>query len=402
MNPRDLLKRMPLREKCAQLVFPLFRFQAPDWDAAMGLAKKDGVGGFVLEGGSRFDVGPFANSLQKVARQPLLVAAEDPGRVEGATVFPSHLALGAAGSEDLAASKGRLTAREGLAMGVRWLLGPDPFGFGDDPALAAKLSAAFVRAVADLKVLTSLRGLPGRDVVPFAALAPIVDSVLLGPGAPPVDSFIRGTLGFGGLVAALSPDDAVAAVEQGADVVLAPPDPDAAIAALEEAVGAGRIADVAVYRSAERILRAKDRLGLFGERLVDHASAERVVGAVSHRAAAQKMAEAAVTRLRGPEKLEGPVALEAGEGTAVFAEELGRRVSVSESASVRVAAVAGPADLTSSSASWVVVLGDPRAVKTAASAAVLVAYGADEPSQRAAARALAGEIPCSGTLPVSA
>jgi beta-glucosidase-like glycosyl hydrolase len=400
VNPRDVLRKLPLREKCAQLVFPRFRFADPDWESAMRLAKQDGVGGFVLEGGSRFDVGPFANSLQKVARLPLLLASEDPGRVEGATAFPSDLALGAAGSDDLAASKGRLSAREGLAMGVRWLLGPDPFGFADDPALAARLASAYVRAVADLKVLCSARGLPGRDLVPFAALASLVDAVLLGPDAPPVDTFVRGTLGFAGLVAAVAPADPVAAVERGADVVLAPADPDAAIAALEEAVVAGRIADVAVYRSAERLLRAKDRMGLFGERIVDHASAERVVGAVAHRAAARKMAEAAVTRLRGPEKLEGPVALEAGEGAKVFAEELGRRVAVSDSASVRVAAVTGPADLTASAAAWVVVFGDPRGVKVAEGAAVVVAYGADEASQLAAARALAGEIPFAGRLPV--
>ena len=399
MNPRDVLRRMPLREKCAQLVFPLFRFDDPDWEGAMRLAKEAGAGGFVLRGGSRFDVGPFANSLQKVARVPLLVASEDPGAVQGATAFPSDLAIGASGSDDLAASKGRLVAREGLAMGVRWLLGPDPFGFGDDPVLAARLASAYVRAVADLKVLSSLRGLPGRDVVPFAALAPLVDAVLVGPDAPPVDSFVRGTLGFSGLVAALAPADAVGALHDG--VVLAPPAPDAAIAALEAAVAEGKIADVAVYRSAVRLLRVKDRLGLFGERIVDHAAAERVVGAVAHRAAAQKMAEAAVTRLRGPEKLEGPVVLEAGEGTAAFADELGRRVAAG-SDGVRVAVVAGPADLTASPAAWVVVLADPRGVKLPPAAAVVLAYGADEPSQRAAARALAGEIPFAGKLPVSA
>lgn len=398
MNPRDVLRRMPLREKCAQLVFPGFRFGDPDWEGSVRLAKDGGVGGFVLEGGSRFDVGPFANSLQKVARVPLLLASADPGAIEGATAFPSDLALGAARSEELAAAKGRLRAREASAMGVRWILGPDPFGFADDPVLAAQLAAASIRAASDLKVFSSLRGLPGRDGVPFAALAPIVDAVLVGPDAPPVETFVRGTLGFGGLVAALGPADPVAAVEQGADIVLAPADPEGAIAALEAAVGSGRIADVAVYRSAERILRAKDRLGLFGEKILDHSSAERVVGAPAHRAAAARIAEAAVTRVRGPEKLDGPVALEAGEGVRVFAEELGKRVALS--GTVRVVALTGPADLSASAAAWVVVFGDPRGVKVPEGAGWVCAYGADEASQRAAARALAGEIPFAGRLPV--
>jgi beta-glucosidase-like glycosyl hydrolase len=391
---------MPLREKCAQLVFPEFRFDDPDWEGAVRLAKETGVGGVVLEGGSRFDVGPFANSLQKVARVPLLVASRDPGAVEGATRFPTDLAVGAAASEELAALKGRLTAREARAMGVRWLLGPDPFGFGDDPAFVAQLAAASVRAAADLKVLVSLRGLPGRDVVPFASLAPVVDAVLLGPDAPPVETFVRGTLGFRGLVAAVAPADPAAAVEAGADVVLAPADPAAALAAIEAAVESGRVADVAVYRSAERILQAKERLGLFGERITDHASAERVIGAPEHRATAKRIAEAAVTRVRGPEKLEGPVALEGGEGVRVFAEELGKRVGVSETASVRVLAATGPGDLSAGGAAWVVVFGDPRGVKAADGAGLVWAYGLDEASQRAAARALAGEIPFAGRPPV--
>lgn len=281
---------MNLREKCAQLVFFEFRFSEPDYDAAMRWAKDVGMGGVLVRGGSLFELGPFVNTLQKNSKLPMLVAADYArgagAEVYGATVFPPHLAVAAAGSEELARSKGRLSAREARAMGVRWLLGAEPEAF----AGAEPLARAYAEGAAEMKVHAG-------------------------------------------------------AVE---GVVLAPADPDAAARKLEEDVESGRLNDAELYRLVENLLALKRRLGLYGERMSDQAGAERVVGAPSHQALATRLAEAAITKLRDPLPPEPRVCY-----------------------------------------------GDPRLDPTAD----VCAWGDDEASRRAAARAIAGEIPFAGRSP---
>jgi beta-glucosidase-like glycosyl hydrolase len=312
VSARETLAKMALREKCAQLVFFALRFDAPDYDAAMRFVKAVGFGGVVVRGGTLLELAPLVNTLQKNSRVPLLVAADygrgAGGEVSGATAFPSHLAVRATASEELARTKGRLTAREAKAMGVRWLLGLE--AFEDDAALAR----AYVEGAAEQKVR-----------------------------AEPL-----------------------------ADVVLAPADPEAALDALEKDVEAGRLGDAELYRRAEAVLQAKQALGLFGEKITDHAGAERIVGAPSHKAAADRIAEAAVARRPGFEVPAGPLAVV--DAPAPFARELAaRRPLDAAGAPVRVC------------------FGDPRG-----GAWDVCAWDDAEPSQRAAARALAGEIPFAG------
>ena len=59
------------------------------------------------------------------------------------------------------------------------------------------------------------------------------------------------------------------AVEAGADVLLLPSDPEAAIRAIVAAMESGRIAESRIDRSVERILKAKARLGLHVQKMVD-------------------------------------------------------------------------------------------------------------------------------------
>lgn len=268
---------MNLREKCAQLVFFEFRFEDPDYDAAMRRAKHIGFGGVVVRGGSLFDVGPFVNTLQKNSKVPMLVAAPwDRAEVQGATRFPPHLAVAAAGSEELARSKGRLSAREAKAMGVRWLLGAEPDAFAGN----ASLARAYAEGAAEMKV-----------------------------HAGPLDG-----------------------------VIVAPADPE------EEVLNLQELPEEEIERRVEGLAALKKKLGLYADRVTSQAGAEKVVGAPSHHAAADKLAEAAITRVR--------------EGA-------------------------------------VVCYGDPRRSPPAD----VVAWGDDEHSTRAAARALAGEIPFAGRLP---
>jgi beta-N-acetylhexosaminidase len=64
-------------------------------------------------------------------------------------------------------------------------------------------------------------------------------------------------------------DLAVRAVEAGADVLLMPSDPQACVQALVAAVQSGRISRTRIDESVARVLNAKKRVGLFRSRMVD-------------------------------------------------------------------------------------------------------------------------------------
>jgi beta-N-acetylhexosaminidase len=97
---------------------------------------------------------------------------------------------------------------------------------------------------------------------------------------------LREELGFKGLVVTdalemqavtglySSGEAAVRAIEAGADVLLMPPDPDACVNAILEAVAHHRISLARLNASVTRVLAAKQRVGLFRSRLVnlDHLS----------------------------------------------------------------------------------------------------------------------------------
>ena len=144
MSAREKLDHMTLREKCAQLIMVPFDFDNPDFDTIWPLIKKEGIGGVCLYGGSLFEEAPFVNSMQKVAKFPLLVAASVENgagtQIEGASLFPPNLAVAATGSVECARIKGRHTGVEGKALGIRWAFAPHVVAdgglnsFGDDPA----------------------------------------------------------------------------------------------------------------------------------------------------------------------------------------------------------------------------------------------------------------------------
>ncbi len=488
------IARMTLREKCAQMVFIGFRFDDPDYERTMRWVRREGVGGVCLSGGSIFDVTPLVNSLQRVAPHPLLVASDFENgaaqQVSGATVFPSNMAVGASGSEDLAQLKGRHTGREARTLGVPWVLAPvvdvnlDPLhpvintrSFGQDPAQVGKLGRAYLRGLHAAGVLGCAKHFPGHgpaaadphlelptlepslerlketDLVPFAEMAPEVDAVMTGhlrvpaldPDAPAslsravTEDLLRRQLGFEGLIVTdmltmggvsrfcPAPEAAERAAAAGADVLLCPQDPDGAIRALEEAVKAGRLAEEAVDRAAERILGVKEKLGLYRERLTDVRSVEGMVKNEAHRAGAQKIAEAAVTLVRGTGRVEGAAdfLLVRDPGArgdfSVFEKELSRKVRIQDGDGACVVAVffrprpaTGRARLDESLVervreagrrcreTVVVSFGSPYVIRDFPDVAGYVcAYGEDEHSQRAAARALLGEIPYRGNLPVT-
>ena len=110
---------------------------------------------------------------------------------------------------------------------------------------------------------------------------------------------ITDAMEMGGITSLFPPGEAgVRAIEAGADVLLMPPVPDAAIAALEDAVKSGRISAARIDESVRRILAAKARLGLDRAKRVDVAKLKENFGRPEFEVRAQEIADRGVTMLR--------------------------------------------------------------------------------------------------------
>ena len=223
--------------------------------------------------------------------------------------------------------------------------------FGEDPAKVGALAAAYVRGLQAGGMLATLKHFPGhgdtdvdshlglpsiahpRDRLeavewpPFragfaAGAAAVMTGHIMMPAIDPqpdtpstlsqqaVSGVLRQEMSFDGLiytdsmgmkaVAQMLPpgEAAVRAVKAGNDIVLHSPDDRAAIDAVKAAVGRGEIAEAQVARSAERILRAKARLGLHREKRVVLDAIADVVGSRAHAAVADEVSQRSMTLVR--------------------------------------------------------------------------------------------------------
>jgi beta-glucosidase-like glycosyl hydrolase len=93
-------------------------------------------------------------------------------------------------------------------------------------------------------------------------------------------------------------DAAVRAVGAGADLVLDSPDPVAAFTALRAAAASGTIDKAQIDASVTRVLRAKARLGLHRARTVPLDEVPKVVGGRAHQAVARAISERSVTLVK--------------------------------------------------------------------------------------------------------
>jgi beta-N-acetylhexosaminidase len=91
---------------------------------------------------------------------------------------------------------------------------------------------------------------------------------------------------------------AVRALEAGADVLLMPKNADEVIDGVQEAIRSGRITEKRLDTSLERVLMAKVRLGLHKTRIVDLDSIGDAIDSPEAEQQAQKVADHAVTLLR--------------------------------------------------------------------------------------------------------
>ncbi len=158
IRAEELLARMTLAEKAAQMI------QIPVNLCAEGEAEawaRRGVGSFLHTLGRR------AAQLEKIAREtrlgipPLfgIDAVRGHALKNGATVFPSPLAMACAWDTELMEAIGRATAREVAADGLHWTFAPllcvardlrwgrVDETFGESPLLIGELAAAMIRGL---------------------------------------------------------------------------------------------------------------------------------------------------------------------------------------------------------------------------------------------------------------
>ena len=308
----------------------------PQWELANGELQELlalGVGGVILLGGSAAELALRTRQLQAWASQPLLLCADvEEGvgqRFEGASWLVPPLALGRLHGREpdralaLAERYGRCCGLDSRAVGLNWVLGPvcdvnnnpaNPVinvrAWGEDPASAGALAAAFLRGLQATGVLGCAKHFPGHgdttsdshlelpllphsrerleqvELPPFRqAIAAGVEAVMTGhltlPALDPerpatlsravLHQLLREQLGFAGLVVtdALvmeaiagqygAGEAAVLALEAGADLVLMPADARLAIAAITAAVDTGRLSLAQLEASAARRQRALGR-----------------------------------------------------------------------------------------------------------------------------------------------
>ena len=382
----ETLASLTPRQQVAQLVIQWLpgsyaSTSSPQFLEWAGWVENDQIGGIYLSIGLPHSYAAKINELQARSRVPLLVTSDfengGPGmRINhsyalpsmlpqgGGTSFPPTMAFGAIGDERFVREYGRITAVEARAVGVHLNFAPvldvnsnpdNPIintrAFGEDPAVVARLGAAYIEGAHQGGVLATAKHFPGHgdtrtdshlnlpvvpadwdrlnavELVPFRrAVQSGVDAVMTahvmvsgvqGTDGPPatldprfMTELLREEMDFQGLLltdalvmGALADrygtaELAVLALEAGSDVLLMPADVTEAIDAVVAAVDSGRLDSGRVRMSTRRVLETKARAGLHRGRMVDLDAVDDVVGSAAHLAFADSAAARSMTLLR--------------------------------------------------------------------------------------------------------
>lgn len=380
----SVLSTLTLREKAAQMVWPTVlgdytSGDSPQWQHLTNYVKTEKVGGFTISVGSPTEVAAKLNALQEMSSVPVLFGADleagagfrarggyfIPNAIDlgGAVVFPPEMAIGATGDTTLAYEQGKLTAIEGRALGIHIAYAPvldvnnnpanpviNTRSYGEDPVLAARLGAAFIRGVQSNGMIATGKHFPGHgdtevnshlalpvvavsrnrldsvELVPFrAAVNSGVGAIMSFHGAmPALDSsgvpgtlsqkvltgLLRNDLKFNGMIISDAMDmagvlnqyGAVEAVKRavaaGVDILIQPLSVPQTIDAVVAGVKEGRYTEARIDESVRRILAAKQGLGLDRRKTVSLDSLRYVVGDSAHAAVARRIAERSITLVR--------------------------------------------------------------------------------------------------------
>ncbi len=178
------LSQMSLEQKIGQMIGLRYtsRFMNQDSAVLEELSRwvvGHHIGGFIQVRGGVFETAVLTNTLQRMADLPLLIASDlergAGNQIEGATLFPPAMSIGATGSEDLAYAMGRITAIEARAVGIHMTYAPvvdvnsnpdNPIinvrSFGEDPEDVSRLAAAFIRGCQENGLIATAKHFPGH------------------------------------------------------------------------------------------------------------------------------------------------------------------------------------------------------------------------------------------------
>lgn len=181
---RKTLARMTLEDKIGQMIACRYMgtFVSSDSDYIknlVGLIRRQKIGGLIIFGGEVYETTHLTNFLQEKARIPLLIAADFEWgagmRINGTTLFPPFMALGATASTNLVYQMGRVTAIEARAMGIHMTYAPvvdvninpdNPIisvrSLGENPEAVSHLAAAFIRGCQENGLVATAKHFPGH------------------------------------------------------------------------------------------------------------------------------------------------------------------------------------------------------------------------------------------------
>ena len=183
---KEIMNSMTLKEKIAQMIMVRVR---SDYYASDSYYKKEienwiinkKVGGLITFDGNGNVHGMFNNNkyFQSISKTPLLIASDlERGagqQMEGATLFPSNMAIAATGDSYNAYLQGEITAKEAKALGIHIILAPvldvnnnpsNPIinlrSYGDNSDIVSNFGLQFIKGIQDQGLYACPKHFPGH------------------------------------------------------------------------------------------------------------------------------------------------------------------------------------------------------------------------------------------------
>jgi beta-glucosidase-like glycosyl hydrolase len=150
-------------------------------------------------------------------------------------------------------------------------------------------------------IMTAHLYLPALDPTPDlpATLSPRIITDLLRKKLGFKGLIVTDAMGMGGVTMLYEPEEAaLKAVQAGVDMLLLPPKPDEVIDSLIQDVRSGKIAESRINSSVKKILEAKARLGLHKKKLVDVDTLDRKIATKEHLEHADRVFEDSITLVK--------------------------------------------------------------------------------------------------------
>jgi beta-N-acetylhexosaminidase len=172
-----------------------------------------------------------------------------------------------------------------------------------EPELAAPVRALSEREASTAEFTSRTEVDSSRVTLP-GTLSPKIMTGLLRDELKFNGVIVTDAMSMAGVAARYSPAEAaIRSIKAGADVIEKSPDLDAAIAGIKDAVKKGDITEARINASAERVLRAKAALGLHLKKTVNLDDVDRVVNNPRFNEIAQQIADHSITLVRDERKL---------------------------------------------------------------------------------------------------